>query len=267
MEQIPAIPITDKIYEEGYVRALETIGNLVPTNETLTTNTNYPQATYFTDHKVKIPSVDSQSSLVRFMWNINSSYALIAEDISISKADKTPLLIQLVEKPFEKIFDYYYDYVSEPKPNASLALHKIINEKLFKRLFQKTSDYNTEGSILHLYRLRSNITQDNLDIVTDITRPMLHVSSPANNTIIESESNAMRIDVTGTATDSESNIKKVEISVSGSPFRLTNPSAPNDWSSWSLSYIFTSSGTKRIVAKATDYADNERRFPFYVTIK
>jgi Big-like domain-containing protein len=267
MEQIPAIPITDKIYEKEYVRTLEAIGNLVPTNETLTTNTNYPQTVYFSDHKVKIPRVDSESSLVRFMWNINSSYLLIAEDISISEADKTPLLVQLVEKPFEKIFDYYYESVSEPKTNATLALHSIINDKLFKRFFQKTSEYNTEGTILHLYHLRPNITQGNLDIVTDITKPMLHVSSPVNNTIIESESNTMLIQITGIATDLESNIKKVELSVNGSPFRLTDPSATNDWSSWSLSYIFTSNGTKRIVAKATDNADNEKRYPFYITIR
>jgi Bacterial Ig domain len=266
-EQIPTISNTTKIYDREYINALRIIGNLIPENETLATNEVYPQVSYFTNHKVKIPRVESEKLLVQFMWRTNCSYLLIHDDTS-AKPENTPLLIQLVEKPFEKAFDYYYDYISTPKPeNTQLALDKLIKEKPFEKLFEKFFDYNTEGSILTLYRLRHNITHDNLDIVTDSTRPMLFLSSPANGTTMESESNAVRVHVTGIATDSESNIKKVEISVNGSPFRLTDPGRLDDWSTWSFSYIFTSEGVKRFVARATDNADNERRFPVYITIK
>lgn len=269
LEQLSTIPITRKIYDKKYISGLDTIGNLVPQNETLATNTNYPQVTYFTDHKVRLTKVDSESSLVRFMWNINSSYLLIAEDTLVSEPNRTPVLIQLVEKPIEKIFNYFYYNISapKPKPSATLALHKIIEEKQFEELFEKIFEYKTEGSILHLYRLRPSITQNNLDIVTDNTRPMLIVSSPANWTIMESESNATRVHLMGTATDSGSNIKKVEVSVNGSKFRLADPRVPGDWSNWSLTHIFTSDGTKRIVARAIDNADNIRWFTFYIIIK
>jgi hypothetical protein len=202
------------------------------------------------------------------MWKINSSYLLVPEDTSEPKPVNTPVLIQLVERPFQKIFDYDAEDTSEPKPdNTPLKIHKIIKEKLFEKLFEKISDYHTEGSILHLYHLRSNITRDNLSIVTDSTKPILFVSFPINGTIIESNSDMLRLNVTGTAIDAETSIKKVEILVDDLPFQLVSPRAPDDWSGWSFSDIVNSEGTKRIVVRATDNADNKRWFPLYITIK
>jgi hypothetical protein len=280
-QQIPTIAQTTKIYDKEYISALRHVVGIIPQNETLATTENYPQVAYFTGHKVKVPSVNSERSLVQFMWKVNSSYLLVPEDTSEPKPDNTPLLIQMAEKPFEIISDYYHEYISKlksdntpllntsgPKPdNTPLKLEKSIKNDLFGKLFEKILDYNTEGSILHLYHLRSNITRDNLSILTDKTRPMLSVSLPINGTIMQSNFGIVRLNVKGSAEDIESNIKKVEISIDGLPFQLTNPIAPGDWSTWSFSGIVTSEGPKRIVVSATDNADNRIRSPVYITIK
>jgi hypothetical protein len=280
-QQIPTIAQTTKIYDKEYIGALKHVVGIIPQNETLATTENYPQVAYFTDHKVKVPSVRSERALVQFMWKVNSSYLLVSEDTSEPKPDNTPLLIQMAEKPFEIVSDSYREYISklksdnspllntsEPKPdNTPLNLEKSIKGDLFGKLFEKILDYNTKEDILHLYHLRSNITRDNLSIVTDQTRPMLSISLPINGTIMQSNLGIVRLNVIGTAEDVDSNIKKVEVSINGLPFQLTNPRAPGDWSTWSFSGILTSEGTKRIVVRATDSADNRVRLPVYVTIK
>lgn len=267
-QQIPTISQTTKIYDKEYINALRHIKDVIPQNETLTTPENYPQVTYFTDHKVKVPWANSERSLVEFMWRTNSSYLLVPEDTSVPKADNTPLLIQLAEKPFEKISDFYAEYISVPKAdNTTLNLHKSIKGDKFEKLFEKILDYNTEGSILHLYHLRSNITGDNLSIATDKTKPILSVSLPINGTIIESEFGVLRINITGSARDADSNIKKVDISIDGRPFELANPRTPDDWSTWSFSDYIVNQGTKKIMVRAADNADNRIWLPVYITIK
>lgn len=267
LQQIPAISQSRRTYDEQYVAALRDIADIIPQNETLATTEIYPQVTYFTDHKVKVPWVTSESALVQFMWKNNCSYLLVPQFISEPKPDNTPLLIQLAEKPFEKLADFYANHIPVPEPdNTRLDIHKSIKGEMFGKLFEKILDYKTEHSVLHLYHLRSNITRDNLSIVTDSTRPMLSVSLPLNNTIMESELSMLRINVTGSAKDADSNIKKVEISIGGLPFKLANPRAQDDWSSWSFSDIVTE-GTKRIVVKATDNADKRIWVPVYITIK
>jgi hypothetical protein len=172
-----------------------------------------------------------------------------------------------VEKPFENILNYYDGYSKPKADNSPLKLHESIKGEIFGKLFEKISDYKTEGSVLHLYHLRSNITHDNLGIVTDSTKPMLSVSLPLNNSIFESGfSSTLRINITGSATDADSNIKNVEISIGGLPFKLASPRAQNDWSSWSFSDVVTE-GTKKILVKATDNADKRTWMPVYVSIK
>lgn len=279
LQQIPTVAQTTKIYDKGYIAALRHVAGVIPQNETLATTENYPQAAYFTDRKVIVPWVGSERSLVQFMWKNNCSYLLVPEDTSEPKPDNTPLLIQMAEKPFEIISDYYQHIsklrsnnvpllnTSEPKPdNTLLNIRKSAENDLFGKLFEKILDYNTEGSVLHLYLLRSNITRDNLIIVTDNTKPMLSVSLPVNGTTMEPESGVLRVNVTGSAEDADSKIKKVEISFGGLPFKLANPRAPNDWSTWSASDIITE-GTKRILVRATDNADNRIWAPVYITIK
>jgi hypothetical protein len=267
LQQIPAVSQSRRIYDEQYVIALRNIAGIIPQNETLAATEIYPQVAYFTDHKVKVPWVTSESALVQFMWKNNCSYLLVPQFISEPKPDNTPLLIQLAEKPFEKLADFYANYIPVPEPdNTQLNIHKSIKGEMFGKLFEKILDYKTEHSVLHLYHLRSNITRDNLSIVTDSTRPMISVSFPLNNTIMESELSMLRINVTGSAKDADSNIKKVEISIGGLPFKLANPRAQDDWSSWSFSDIVTE-GTKRIMVRATDNADNKVWMPVYITIR
>jgi hypothetical protein len=267
----------NKIYDKEWISTLKRVVDIIPENETLASIGSMPQVVYFSDRKVISPWVESERSLVEVMWKNNCSYLLISEVIW-RKPNNTPLIIEMAEKPFEIITDYYDEYISklkpnntpllntsEPKPdNTRLSLKSIKEEKAFEKIL----GYNSTSSTFDLYHIRSNITRDNLDIVTDRTRPMLFVSLPTNGTIIESEFGVLRVNVTGTAIDPDSNIKKVEVSIGGLPFKLANPRAPDDWSTWSFSDIVTSEGnTKRIVAKATNNADKTISFPLYITVK
>jgi hypothetical protein len=137
---------------------------------------------------------------------------------------------------------------------------------VFNKLFEKVSDYNTQTSILHLYKLRSNVTSDNLYILTDKTRPMLSVSLPINDTVMQSKFGALRLNVTGTAKDADTNIQQVDISINNSPFELANPRTPHDWSTWSFSDIVTQ-GTKTIVVRATDGAGIKQWMHINITVK
>jgi hypothetical protein len=280
-----------RTYDQEYTEGLRRVADSIPQNETITAAEIYPQVTYFTDHKVKAPWVTSERALVQFMWKNNSTYLFAPEYTSASPPGNTPLLIQMARKPFEMIYDFYAQYIYVPKPepvqenktanpllnassvpqqpdnNTLLNIRKSIEENIvFPKLFEKILDYPTENSLLHLYHLRSNITRDNLVTVTDIRRPLLSVSDPVNRTIMESVFGVLRVNVTGSAEDADSNIKKVEISIAGSPFQLATPRAANDWSTWSFS-DFATAGTKRIVVRATDNADNIMRVPLYITIK
>jgi hypothetical protein len=287
LQQVPTISQSRRTYDEEYIVALRHIGDIIPQNEMVAATEIYPQVTYFTDHKVKVPWLSSERALVQFMLKNNCSYLLVPEYISVPKPDNTPLLIQLAEKPFEKISDFYVEYISVPKPdntpllntpplqntsvpkpdNTPLDIHKSIKGDIFEKLFEKILDYNTQGSVLHLYHLRSNITSDNLIIVTDKTKPMLSVSLPINGTNMESEFEVVRVDITGSAKDADSNIKNVEISIEGRPFELANPRAPDDWSTWSFSDYIVDQGAKKIMVRATDNADNRIWAPVYITLK
>jgi hypothetical protein len=281
MQQIPTISPSRRIYDEEYIVALRHIGGILPENELVAATGIYPQVTYFTDHKVKVPWLSSEKSLVQFMLKNNCSYLLVPLTISEPEPDSTPLLIQLAEKPFEKISDFYAEYISVPKPHNTpllntsvpkpdttrLDIHKFIKGDIFEKLFEKILDYNTQSNVLHLYHLRSNITSDNLSIVTDKTKPILSVSHPINGTIMESEFEIVRVNITGSAKDVDSNIKEVEISINGRPFELANPRTPDDWSTWSFSDYIGNQGTKKIMVRATDNADNRIWVPVYITIK
>jgi hypothetical protein len=83
---------------------------------------------------------------------------------------------------------------------------------------------------------------------------------------MKSELDVLPVNVTGSADDVDSNIKKVEISIGGSPFQLATPRAPDDWSTWSFS-DFVTEGTKRIMVRATDNADKRVWVPVFITIK
>src|SRR5687768_12366539 len=247
LQQVPALSesTSGRAYDQEYIDALRRIGDILPQNETLAASEIYPQTTYFADHKVKTPWVRSEQALVQFMWKNNASYLLVPEYTFDPRPYNAPLLIQLAKKPFDEISAFYSKYISVPKPqntpllnnisdprpdndnsindNTRLNIRKIITENLFNKLFEKVSDYPTEDSILHLYHLRSNVTRDNLSIVTDETRPLLSVSLPVNGTIMQSQFDVLRINVTGLATDADTNIKTVDISIDGSSYQRVDP--------------------------------------------
>jgi hypothetical protein len=284
LQQIPAMSQSRRTYDDEYVDALRYIADLIPRNETLAATEIYPQITYFTDHKVKVPWVRSERALVEFMWDNNSTRLLVPEYTAAQTPDSTPLLVQLVERPFEKISDFYAKYISVPRPDSTpslnttsisqqpdnddrpLNIRQIVRGDMFKKLFDKVLDYPTENTLLHIYQLRSNITRDNLMIVTDDVSPILSVYFPVNGTVMTSESfGVLRVNMTGSAEDVDSEINKVEVSIAGSPFRLATPRAPDDWSTWSYSGIVPA-GTRVILVKATDNADNEVSVPVHITI-
>jgi hypothetical protein len=176
--------------------------------------------------------------------------------------DKTPLFIKLVKSPIKKI---YYDEEQNSGPViAPVSMHKLSEGIVFDDMFEKIREYHTEESILSLYRLRSNITRSS---VTDHAKPLVFISSPINGTTIKSESQTLRLNITGTAIDKESKVKKVEVSVEGLVFQLAKPKNEGDWSRWSFSYIVTPGGTKEILVRATDNAYNEALAPIYIKVE
>ena len=155
--QIPTISKTSTIYDDDYINALKEIAKIVPQNETLVTNDHYPQVTYFTDHKTKIPwGIDSEKLLVEFMKNFNSSYLLMHEPIPYVNNNKTPLLVQLFGETTDKL-----SLISAAEPSNKLRSFNFKN-KVFDELFENVSDFKTESSIIHLFHLRTSITSPNV---------------------------------------------------------------------------------------------------------
>ena len=77
---------------------------------------------------------------------------------------------------------------------------------------------------------------------TDTTPPVVAITSPADN------SNAVSniVAVTGTSADSGgSGVKEVAVRIRAgttTPYTLATPSAPNDWSTWSVTVDLSSAG-------------------------
>src|ERR687888_530246 len=72
-----------------------------------------------------------------------------------------------------------------------------------------------------------------------------------------------KIIVKGTTSDSGSGVQKVEAFVHTFPFngdfqfKSTTPIAPGNWSKWSFPLFINTTGTYRIVVRATDNAGNQ----------
>lgn len=91
--------------------------------------------------------------------------------------------------------------------------------------------------------------------VRDKTAPTIAVVTPAPDATLT----AGTIAVTGTASDSQSGVKLVELSVDSGTYQAATPRASNDWSTWSAS-LSLSEGTHRITSRATDVAGNKAWF-------
>jgi hypothetical protein len=226
-----------KIYDKDFVTVLREIGNDVPQGSSIITSANGPQLAYFSGHEIKIPrGVDSLRSLVEYMWKHNSNY-LVAFEGKSSEDDLQPLFTR-----------------------SGIA-------KYLTRSFEKIANYTSESQIIHLFRLRSDTTEDNIITTTDITRPLVSITSPVNGTAlnVKSDRGIFWINVTGTSYDADSKIKMVEVFIEDFPYQPVNPTYEGDWSTWSFSDFVTSGGEKLIVARATDNAGNMQWFPINVT--
>lgn len=226
-----------KIYDKDLVNVLKKVGNDVPEGSSIIASANGPQLAYFSEHEIKIPrGVDSLRSLVEYMWKHNSNY-LVAFEGKSSEDDLQPLftrsgVIKFLNRPFEEI-----------------------------------ANYTSESQKIHLFHLRSNITDDNLITTTDITKPLVSITSPLNGSTIKAKSvhEIFWINVTGTSYDADSKLKMVEVFIEDFPYKPVNPKSESNWSTWSFSDSITSGGKKLIVARATDNTGNMQWFPINVT--
>jgi hypothetical protein len=191
------------------------------------------------------------------MRKVNSSYLLLLYHKPQPRNDNIPLLVKIAENPIGKASNY---------DNSSLSLCQLSKGKVFKELFKKIYENKTRGTLLNLYRLDSDLNWDRINLITDDIKPMVYVNFPSNRSTIESKSSTFLLNITGTAKDTDSKMKNVEVSYDGLVFQLANPKLP-DWSSWSYSTFVTSEGTKKIIVKATDRADNITFYPIYITVK
>jgi len=92
------------------------------------------------------------------------------------------------------------------------------------------------------------------DKVADTKAPYVEITNPASNSVITSASS--QITVQGTASDSDSGVKLVEVRANDGAYIMATPSASGDWSSWTATLPVTSSDT-RITSRAKDNAGNQ----------
>ena len=236
-----------RIYDRQYVSALRDIAKVIPHGELVAAPGNVPQVSYFTDHEVirtnagfLVKVENFGRATIEFMQKNNCSYLIIPEDASFTSARSSD---------------------SYPKTKV----------QILDRILEKIGEYKTESSIIHVYRLPSSITDDNIHEVTDFAWPKLYVESPLNGTTIELSTSNGRdvINVIGTAIDADSGIKKVEAYMEGSSSFKPADLIPynNDSYKWSISFNVTSEGTKKIMVRATDNAAHTTYQPVYLSIK
>jgi hypothetical protein len=245
-QQIPMVVGNNtKVYDKDFVAVLKEIGDDVPDGAFIIASANAAQLAYFSRHEVKPPiGVDSSCqdgwdctrSLVESMWRRNSAYLVVFEGRS-------------------------------SEDNLQLLFTKGGIARFLTRPFEEIANYTSESQKIHLFHLRSNITLDNIITATDITRPLVSITSPLNSTTIKAKSDheVFWINVTGTSYDADSKIKMVEVLVEDFPYKRANPQSESDWSTWSFSDFVTSGGKKLIVARATDNAGNMQWFRINVT--
>ena len=88
---------------------------------------------------------------------------------------------------------------------------------------------------------------------SDTTAPTVTITSPKNCSSLPRGS----ILVKGTAADNTggSGVKTVQVQVDSGAFATATPSAPGNWSTWSITVNITTTAHK-LLAKATDNAGN-----------
>jgi hypothetical protein len=101
---------------------------------------------------------------------------------------------------------------------------------------------------------------------SDITPPNVSITSPANGSTISGPSSGVPIAVTGTASDDQTGIQKVEVKIGSGSFQLATPTSPGNWSTWSYNGTATADGLQPVTARATDIAGNTRDVTINVNV-
>jgi hypothetical protein len=89
------------------------------------------------------------------------------------------------------------------------------------------------------------------------------ITQPSANSVISATNG--EILVTGTAYDTGSGVKIVEVRVDSGSYISTTPKSLGDWSSWTVTLPITA-GEHRLVPRATDNAGNQAWNSIYVTV-
>ena len=101
---------------------------------------------------------------------------------------------------------------------------------------------------------------------TDTTPPTIGINSPSSRAAILGPASGVIVNVAGTASDSQSGIQSVKVSIDGGPSSQATPAAAGDWSTWTFSTTINTMGQHTIEAIATDNAGNQAYVKIPVTI-
>ncbi|MBI3638943.1 MAG: Ig-like domain-containing protein [Thaumarchaeota archaeon] len=96
----------------------------------------------------------------------------------------------------------------------------------------------------------------------DTTKPTISITSPLNGATVQTGNYV----VTGTASDTGSGIKLVQIKINSGSIITATPKTTGDWSTWNASVSFSQSSSNTITVKATDNAGNARFSNIRVTV-
>jgi hypothetical protein len=92
----------------------------------------------------------------------------------------------------------------------------------------------------------------------DTTAPSIAITTPSDGSSISGSSSGVSVDVKGTASDSGSGVATVEVKIDSGSYKAVTPASTGDWSTWSGTVKFTTSGSHVITARATDNAGNQK---------
>ena len=101
---------------------------------------------------------------------------------------------------------------------------------------------------------------------SDTTPPTVGIYRPSARAVISGPASGVIINVAGTATDSQSGVESVMVSIDSNSGSSATSGIAGDWSTWSFSTIITTKGPHTIKAVATDHAGNKASATIPVTI-
>ena len=110
--------------------------------------------------------------------------------------------------------------------------------------------------------ITSNGAYENAFASGNSPKPSISITNPSNGATIQNGT----LVVTGTASDSGSGIKFVQVKLNSGLPKTATPKAIGDWSTWTMSLDFSQSGANTITARAIDNAGNVQYIHITVTV-